>query len=305
MQNEEVENGNALSKEEKVEAKQDQRTLQDIDMDKIIISEDEVRKLYPEKEIEDLVKNMGAFGLLQPIEVRKQVGKDGDGKERDFYAIVYGQRRYMAAKILKWSKIRAWILPDIIPEKEDMTRSLAESIHLALDPADKLAALDKLLAENDNSYEDVSKKTGIRVETLQSWNRYRIVPKPIREMVSRPRSDRERVTYKDAMAVSALSQQSDEEKLKIVDTVKKIRDVDHKKDIMSYIQEHPEATAEEIKRDTIDDFAEPVISMQIDFTPEVSKAIDVMCKRRGLKRDDFVKTAVITYLGEKGGFKDI
>lgn len=281
--------------EVKEEAKQDKRMLQDIDMDKIIISDAEVRKLYPEKDIEDLAKNMGTFGLLQPIEVRK---------EGDFYAIIYGQRRFMAAKILKWNKIRAWILPDIIPEKDDITRSLAESIHLALDPADRLAVLDKLLAENDNDMGKVAEKTGIRLSTLQSWGRFRIVPKPMREYVSKPRTDKEHIHIKDAVAVSAFSQQSDEEKLKIADIVKKIKDPRHKNDIIEYIQEHPAATAEEVKRDMVDDFVEPVITMNIQFTSEVSRAIDVMCKRRGLKREEFVKTAVITYLGDSG-FKDI
>jgi hypothetical protein len=91
-----------------------ERQLLDIDIDKLCISDAEARKHKVDENIEDIIQSMETFGQLSPLEVRRFGDK---------YAIIAGQRRFMASKILrkqdpdKWKTLMAFVVPDILPEK--------------------------------------------------------------------------------------------------------------------------------------------------------------------------------------------
>jgi hypothetical protein len=82
--------------------------------------------------------------------------------------------------------------------------------------------------------------------------------------------------------------------------VAKLKDSEHKKDIFDYIKQNPTATADDVQRDMIDDLASPATSMVLLFTPEVSKAMGIICKRRGMRREEYVNQLVITDLNRQG-----
>jgi len=69
-----------------------------LDMSCIIAPEGNVRMDIPERELFELSESMKEVGLIHPIVVAEQDGK---------YEVVVGQRRWLAAKKLGWSRIKA------------------------------------------------------------------------------------------------------------------------------------------------------------------------------------------------------
>ncbi|MBA7478649.1 Nucleoid occlusion protein [subsurface metagenome] len=82
--------------------KQDSRRpssgFKSLDMACIIAPEGNVRMDIAERELFELSESMKEVGLIHPIVVAEQDGK---------YEVVVGQRRWLAAKKLGWSRIRA------------------------------------------------------------------------------------------------------------------------------------------------------------------------------------------------------
>ena len=91
----------------------DKIPVTDIDPDK-----NQVRKTFDESSIEDLAENIRHFGVAQPITVYRN---------RDRFTIVFGERRWRAAKIAGLEKIPALILPE--KPADHLKLQLAENLH--------------------------------------------------------------------------------------------------------------------------------------------------------------------------------
>lgn len=76
----------------------------EIALDKIERDESQPRKNFDEDTLRDLAESIEAYGLLQPIVVRKKPNA------LDRYIIVAGERRYRASLLLKARTIKAVLL---------------------------------------------------------------------------------------------------------------------------------------------------------------------------------------------------
>jgi len=150
------------------------RTPTDIPLDAISIGDWNVRHRDITAGLDDLVASLNKYGQLQPIMV---IAKDGR------FEIVIGQRRYLAAKQLKWPTISATVLPPGTSKREARVLSFIEnSQRVELTPADKEETC-KFLLQELGSVSAVAKELGFSEVTVRKWLRYSTVPDRLKEMV--------------------------------------------------------------------------------------------------------------------------
>lgn len=122
----------------------------ELDLNLLQVREDQPRKVFDQKAIEDLAECLKDKGVLQPILVRKISDK---------YQIIAGERRFRAAKLAKLKKIPA-IIKDL-DDREVMEISLIENIQREdLNPVEEALAYLNLMNEFSYSQEEMSKKVG-------------------------------------------------------------------------------------------------------------------------------------------------
>lgn len=137
--------------------------VKDIEISKIVVSEQNVRKDLTagteEANLDDLANSIKEKGLLSPVTV---VHKG------DHYDLIVGQRRFLACKKLGYEKIAA-IIREESDDTDYLTLSLIENIHRSdMSPIDKAKAYNSLF-EKYNDYERVSKETGITIATIKRY----------------------------------------------------------------------------------------------------------------------------------------
>ncbi|MCD1183641.1 ParB/RepB/Spo0J family partition protein [Leptospira sp. Pond_2020] len=107
-------------------------------------------RVFGKEEVSDLVESVKRLGLIEPIVVRKS------GKK---YQIVAGERRYQAAKILKWNTIPA--IETLASEDKCFEMALAENEkRKSLNPWEVGRAIQFLRKEKKKTAEEVSKILG-------------------------------------------------------------------------------------------------------------------------------------------------
>ncbi|WP_426493701.1 ParB/RepB/Spo0J family partition protein [Leptospira interrogans serovar Grippotyphosa] len=107
-------------------------------------------RVFGKEEVSDLVESMKRLELIEPIVVRKS------GKK---YQIVAGERRYQAAKILKWNTIPA--IETLASEDKCFEMALAENEkRKSLNPWEVGRAIQFLRKEKKKTAEEVSKILG-------------------------------------------------------------------------------------------------------------------------------------------------
>ncbi|MBG0511184.1 ParB N-terminal domain-containing protein [Agrobacterium sp. MOPV5] len=141
----------------------------DIPFNKLVLSQQNVRKIKAGVSIEELAEDIAHRGLLTSLNVRAEI--DADGAETGIYRIPAGGRRYRALELLvsqkKLSKTAA--VPCIVskgetPEVED---SLAENIkRVDLHPLDEFRAIMKL-REQGLDEEEIAARLHISVATVK------------------------------------------------------------------------------------------------------------------------------------------
>lgn len=272
---------------EKSEMIEDKRTLADIELDKITVSDTNPRKLDVEKDINILIESMRKYGLMTPIEVRRV----GSG---DFYEVPQGQRRVMAARSLGWTKIRAWILPDEIPIQDDSERSFREQMdRLDLSPIDRSRVINELLDKYDDDWTRLSEILNRSVVTLKNWAEFGNVPEKIQEMVSE-----KKIGEGYARKISRFSEVNPDELVKIAEKVGNIKDKEHRDAVVDYIKRQPKSTAEDIEKKF--STQEEELAINIIFSARIAKAIRDLSDARSEEPHEFVKSIIREYLEGKG-----
>lgn len=136
----------------------------DIPFNKLVLSQQNVRKTKAGVSIQDLAEDIARRGLLTSLNVRAEV--DADGKETGTYRIPAGGRRYRALELLvKQKRLSNTVgVPCIVsktetPEVED---SLAENVRrLDLHPLDQFRAI-MTLREQGVSEEEIAPASSSR-----------------------------------------------------------------------------------------------------------------------------------------------
>jgi len=132
-------------------------------MDKIKVSECNIRKRELKRGLESLKESMKSKGLLQPVTV---VGPNGDGT----YELIMGQRRFSAAKDLEWKEIPAIVIKGPVDRITKIEMSLSENIH-SQEPfhRDILEAFEILYKEKYKSVTQIQKELGISASAAYDY----------------------------------------------------------------------------------------------------------------------------------------
>ena len=151
-----------------------ERQVKFLPLEELDISEFNVRRREITADLDDLAKSIAKFGLHQPIVVTRK-------GER--FAVLIGQRRYLAAKQLGMDQIPALILTHTPEQMRATVLSLSENVQRRdLSPRDKAEAC-VYLREQLGSVRDVAEIIGVTPQTVRNWLGYAGVPEPIKELV--------------------------------------------------------------------------------------------------------------------------
>lgn len=132
------------------------------------------RQVFDEDALAELTHSVRAFGVLQPIVVRR-VG--------DEYQLVMGERRLRAAQAAGLSTI-----PAIVRDTEDdamLRNALLENIHRAsLNPLEEAAAYEQLLEEFGATHDELAQRIGRSRPQVTNTIRLLNLPIPVQRRVA-------------------------------------------------------------------------------------------------------------------------
>lgn len=119
-----------------------------IDINKIEPNREQPRKSFDEESLHELADSIRQMGIIQPIILQK---------EKDYYKIIAGERRWRAARIAKLEKV-----PAIIKEyekQEILEIALIENIQREdLNPIEEAIAYEKLINEFNITQSELAKR---------------------------------------------------------------------------------------------------------------------------------------------------
>jgi len=259
-------------------------TIESVPMDKIDISESNVRKTDTMVGIDELAKNIEEIGLQQPVVVFK---------EGDRYKLIIGQRRYHACKKLGWKEI-----PALVTDKKDETEaaviSFSENIHRAdLPYRDKMKVSVALLSKY-GSAEAVAEILGVTLQTVRNYLGYTIVPERIKKMV-----DERRLSASTALRI-ARSIPNEELAVKIAERiVEEPRSAD-RTSIIDAASENPNENFEQILKIAR---SWKFRKITLNLTPRLAEALEQACREYGVDRKDIALEAMESWLKGRGFLK--
>lgn len=130
-----------------------------IRLDRIEADPEQPRRTFDEERLEELAASIRHEGVLQPIAVRYDAG-------RDRYVVLHGERRWRAATLAGLDAIPAVVRE--VPEERRLLQQLMENVvREDLNAVDRAAALRALKAQmEDASWEQVAEAVGIRRSRL-------------------------------------------------------------------------------------------------------------------------------------------
>lgn len=159
----------------------------DIPFNKLVLSQQNVRKTKAGVSIEELAEDIAHRGLLTSLNVRPEV--DGDGKETGIFRIPAGGRRYRALELLVSQKklTKTVAIPCIISKGDtlEVEDSLAENVtRVDLHPLDEFRAI-MTLREQGLDDEDIAARFHMSVATVRQRLRLASVSPRLLEIYAR------------------------------------------------------------------------------------------------------------------------
>jgi ParB family transcriptional regulator, chromosome partitioning protein len=130
-------------------------TIQTLPISEIHRNERQPREFFEPGALQELSDSIQRFGLMQPIEVRRDVEAAG-------YEIVAGERRWRAHQLAGLAEIKCIVTDDDMTVLERFKRSVAENINRAdMTPMEEAKAFRRILDEQEGAEaEDVAKEFG-------------------------------------------------------------------------------------------------------------------------------------------------
>lgn len=134
-------------------------TAKEIRLERIEPDPEQPRRTFDAAKLAELSTSIGIEGVLQPIVVRYDTG-------RDIYVIVHGERRWRASRMAGLAAIPAIVRE--VPEERRLIQQLMENIvRDDLNAVDRAAALRALKTQlGDAPWEQVAEAVGIRRSRL-------------------------------------------------------------------------------------------------------------------------------------------
>ncbi|MCX4858382.1 ParB/RepB/Spo0J family partition protein [Streptomyces canus] len=120
-------------------------TIQSLPISEIHRNERQPREFFEPNALQELAESIKRFGLMQPIEVRKDPEAGG-------YEIVAGERRWRAHQLAELTHINCIVTDDDLSVLERFKRSVAENINRAdMTPMEEAKAFRRILDEAEGA----------------------------------------------------------------------------------------------------------------------------------------------------------
>lgn len=139
------------------------------------------RKIFSDKELEELAMSIEQQGLLQPIVVCEKVDETGT-----FYELVAGERRLRAVRdILTRPRIKAIISKEITTIGHQEEAALVENIQRSdLNPMEEARAIQAIMDREGLTQEQVSKRIGKPRSEVSNLIRLLRLPLDVQDLVA-------------------------------------------------------------------------------------------------------------------------
>lgn len=255
--------------------------LKMVSIDKIDISEGNVRRRKITEGIDELKKSIQRIGLQQPPMVFQK---------KDRYELIIGQRRLVAMKELGWKTIPV-LVRGSFNIMEAKIASLSENIQRVSLPARDMSDVCNYLLEQFGTVDAVAEGLGVSPQTVEKYLGYRIVPEPLKKMV-----DKGKITAPDAIKIT-LHVPDEKKAVKIARKMSEMTRPE-KERIVDILQESPEEPVSQIVK--IAEEAKLRKKFIIHLPDKYAKAVGKAALELDLEPDDIVKTAVTDWLHERG-----
>ncbi len=147
-----------------------------LDITRIVPGEQQPRRVFDDRALNELAQSIKEKGVLQPIIVRRT----GDGTFR----IIAGERRWRAASIAGLKKIPV-IIRDAAPS-DSLEIALIENIQREdLNPIETAEAFQRLMREYNLTQEELASKVGKERATVANYLRLLKLPQEIKELINK------------------------------------------------------------------------------------------------------------------------
>ena len=147
-----------------------------VDVNSIKTNPNQPRKIFKEKDLEELAESIKENGIIQPLIVAEL--------ENGHYELVAGERRLRAAK-----KIGLEQVPVVVKkatEREKMIMSIIENVQRSdLNCVEEALAYYQLMNEYKLTQEDVAKKLGKERSTVANFLRVLNLPRPVIDLLQK------------------------------------------------------------------------------------------------------------------------
>lgn len=251
----------------------------DIPIDEIEISSENVRTSGAIEGLEDLMENIKEFGLIQPVTVFKK---------GDRYQLLVGQRRFRACKALRKKSIPAFIIHPM----DKTTRTIisyGENVHRKNLPyEDSIQVCNKLFKEYQGTpkskVKHISKDLGISVELVSKYLEHKLVPKEVRKYV-----DAGKLTEAFAFNVTAAHFPNTDKINEIASHAIKMTNAEAERAV-EFSKNNPEAKISEVVKKARQ--PSPLIKLIIHVGPGTMEKIKKVSKKRHQTIEGFVKNAI-------------
>ena len=148
------------------------------DVSQLVAGYFQPRRVFTTEALADLVVSIKEKGVLQPLLVRKS------NRQKDFYEIIAGERRFRAAKMAGLTKV-----PVIIKEfsdKEALEVAIIENLQREdLNPLEEAEAYKRLIKEFHYKQEDLSRVLGKSRSYLANMMRLLDLPEEIKTLLEK------------------------------------------------------------------------------------------------------------------------
>lgn len=144
----------------------------ELNINQVVPNEYQPRVKFDDEKISELAQTLKTHGMIQPIVVRK--------KAEDQYELIAGERRFRAAKLLKWEKIPAIVRE--MSDTESASIALIENIQREnLSVIEEAHAFVQLIKMHDLTQEALAQRLGKSQSTIANRIRLLSLPEEIQD----------------------------------------------------------------------------------------------------------------------------
>lgn len=166
-----------------------------VDVNAIKTNPNQPRKIFKEKDLEELAESIKENGIIQPLIVAEM--------DNGHYELVAGERRLRAAKKAGLEQVP--VVVKRATEREKMIMSIIENVQRSdLNCVEEALAYYQLMNEYKLTQEDVAKKLGKERSTVANFLRILNLPRPVIDLLQK-----EMLSFGHAKILAAVKERED------------------------------------------------------------------------------------------------